>query len=155
MLSLETAGKLYTHSSPYQHFVLSLKLLLILGWGRGSRASSQNLRLIRHCLLESDHSVIWLSRRRWNPSTCQLIYTNGPISFLDLNRKVKCQNSCPFFFWLQLKGYSFSALELKLYQEAVLCKGGTHKFVLKSEPWAQKTREKASVGCGDKVLTLD
>lgn len=59
------------------------------------------------------------------------------------------------FFWLQLKGYSFSALELKLYQEAVLCKGGTHKFVLKSEPWAQKTREKASVECRDKVLTLD
>lgn len=34
-----------------------------------------------------------------------------------------------FFFWLQLKGYSFSALELKLDQEVVLCKGDIQKTV--------------------------
>ena len=130
MRSLETAGKLHTHFSPYPTLCPKFEVIVNIGVVRG-RASSQNLRLIRHKVLEYDRNAIWLSRRRWNPSTCQIIYTNGPIWFLDLNRKVKRQNSCPFFFffWLQLKGYSFSALELKLDQEVVLCKGDIQKTV--------------------------
>ena len=60
-----------------------------------------------------------------------------------------------FFFGFNLKGYSFSALELTLDQEAVLCKGGTQKTVCTVKlALGQKTAKETSVGFRIKALTL-